>query len=305
MRLIFEERLNNIKKSKEMKRLTLVIAAMILTHVGFAQQDTLKVEEDNEIKIIETQDTTKIKIGKMVFIITEEGDSSEVNVSKKDSITNIESKREQTKRLTHWNGIDIGMNTFSFGSSFDIDAGKDNFLEVDLAKSRSISFNMFEEKLRIFGDYFGVFTGLGFEINSYALRNDYTLQMNDGMVTAFKDSTITLRKNKLRTTWVNVPLMFEFNTSTVTDKNVHLSAGVIGGWRLGTKYKQKYKMDGEKFKVKSNKSLHMMDYKMDASVRLGFRSFTLFANYGLTPLFEEGKAAEIHPITLGIQIIGF
>jgi hypothetical protein len=38
--------------------------------------------------------------------------------------------------------------------------------------------------------------------------------------------------------------------------------------------------------------------------RVGVGSFTLFASYSVTPLFQEGLGPAIHPLSIGLNIAG-
>ncbi|MFT4661865.1 MAG: hypothetical protein ACI9AT_000048 [Ulvibacter sp.] len=292
-----------------MKNLLKLTALILAFPIGiFAQTDStiIDINETEAVMENETPDTTTISLGKTVILIIDDQEA--------DPKSEVESKRERTQRLTHWTGFDIGVNGLGIGEDFVIDSEVYDYLEVDMRRSRSVSINFSEEKLRLISDYFGIFTGLGIEFNSYKFNNDYTLTSTNERTFGVIDSTISLKKNKLRTAWLTAPLMFEINTNLDTEKNAHLAFGVVGGWRLGTKYKQKYKKDGNNDKVKSSNNFNMLDYKLDASVRLGYRNFTLFANAGLTSLFEEGKikpsndsgtSADVFPFSVGIQLIGF
>jgi hypothetical protein len=245
----------------------------------------------------DVKDTTTIKFKHSTVYIVSEND--------KDSLDPTEVSRERKKDLTYWAGIDLGINGF-LSPSGDIDLGKENdYMELDYPQSRSLSINVFEQKLRLFKDYVGVTTGAGIQWNSYRLANDYTLSTTKDTLFAVMDSSINLKKNKFRTTWINVPLLLEFNTSQTQKNNVHLSAGVVGGLHLGTMYKQKYTSEGAKSRYKTKNDFNVAPYKLEAMVRLGYGSFNVYATYQLTELFEKGKGQELYPFTLGVTLVAF
>jgi hypothetical protein len=245
----------------------------------------------------EVKDTTTIKFKhSTVYIVTE---------NNKDSLDPKELSRECKRDLTYWAGIDLGINGF-LSPSGDVDLGKENdYLELDYPQSRSLSINFYEQKLRLIKDYVGITTGAGIQWNSYRLANDYTLSTTKDTLFAIMDSSINLKKNKFRTTWINVPLLLEFNTSKTQKNNVHVSAGVVGGIHLGTMYKQKYTSEGVKSRYKTKNDFNVAPYKLEAMVRLGYGSFNLFASYQLTELFEKGKGPELYPFTLGLTMLAF
>ncbi len=264
-----------------------------------AGEDGLKLE----VQTIDTvtgqvKDTTKISIGTSTVLII--NDDSEMPEECKEDID-----RSQRHKLTYWNGIDLGFNSY-VDADFNYDLGEENeMFELDEFASRTISLNFGETKLRLIKDYVGITTGLGVQYNSYKFKNDYTFFKSRDTLTAFVDSTISLKKNKLRTGWVNVPLLLEFNTSLSQSNNVHLAAGVVGGWNFGNMYKQKLKRDGEREKRKVKDEWHVNDFKLEAMVRLGYKSFNLFATYQVTELFDTDKALALHPVTVGLTVVAF
>jgi hypothetical protein len=117
------------------------------------------------------------------------------------------------------------------------------------------------------------------------------------------DSLNTFDKNKLRTTYIKVPVMLEFNTSEDPKRSFHIAAGVIGGVRIGSITKQEYKVDDAKHKNRVKDDFNFSPITLDAAFRIGYGNLTLFANYGLTPLFEKDKGPEVYPVTVGLAIL--
>lgn len=304
-----------------MKNLLLSIFTLLLMSNGlFAQVEPDSLDNDIErlelnagkeglkvtVETIDTvtgeiKDTTKIKMKNSTIIIVNE-ENPEVDDWKESEEYQ---DRERKYELTHWAGIDIGVNGFlnsdgstGLGDSLD-------YLEVNYAGSRSFSINFWEQKFRLIKDYVGITTGAGIQWNNYKLKNDYTLaNVNDSLV-AFQDSSISLNKNKFRTTWVNVPLLLEFNTSKDPSKSFHISAGLVGGFNLESMYKQKYKLDGDRFKNSSKNNFNVEPIRLEGMVRIGYGSFTLFSSLQLNELFEKDKGPELYPFTVGISLLAF
>ncbi|MGB0423490.1 MAG: outer membrane beta-barrel protein, partial [Flavobacteriales bacterium] len=166
--------------------------------------------------------------------------------------------------------------------------------------------------IRLVKDYVGITTGLGITYNSYGLDDNVRVISNSDSTYGFMadrnlpDSLggfTSFTKNKLRTTYVRVPLLLEFNTSLDPKRTVHVAAGVTGGVRIGSINKIKYEEDGKNVKQRTKDDFNFSPFTLDASVRIGYKNFTLFANYGLTPLFEDGKGAEVYPLTVGLTLI--
>jgi hypothetical protein len=248
----------------------------------------------------EVKDTTKITMKKStIYIVTED------NYEEVDGEQDEWDDRDQKYGLTNWAGIDIGVNGF-LNADGDPDLGEElDYLDVNYAGSRSLSINFWEQKFRFVKDYVGLTTGAGLQWNNYRLKNDYTLaNVNDSLI-AFKDSSLNLNKNKFRTTWINIPLLLEFNTSPHREKSFHIAAGVVGGLNVESMYKQKYKQDGERFKHSSKNDFNVDPIRIEGMVRLGYGSFNMFATVQLNELFEEGTGPEIYPFTVGLTLVAF
>lgn len=245
------------------------------------------------------KDTTKIKMRhSTIYIVTEENDKDSLDLDFDDD-QNIRAE------LTHWAGIDIGMNGFT-GADGNVGLSDElDYLEVDLANSRSFAINFWEKKIPIASEYFGITTGMGIEWNNYRLKNDYTLVTSKDTLTAFLDTTINVRKNKLRTAYLNVPILLEFNTSKDPEKSFHLAAGFVGGLHLGTMYKQRFEFNDVKMKNKTQNFMNIETFKVDGMIRVGYGKLNLFASTTLTQLFDEGTGPEVHPFRAGITLIGF
>jgi hypothetical protein len=262
----------------------------------------------------ESPDTTKIQLGDLKVLVYEDGndkDQLEVTFDDDDDYDDYSSKEE----LTHWGGIDLGVNVL-MNADMSTDLGEGNeWLDLNYARSLSWNFNIIEQKIRLAKDYVGIITGLGLSYNSYGLGDsvvvaskfsffdaDTNLVVMDS-TNGFNSPSYEFTKNKLRTTHLKVPLMLEFNTSKDNDRSFHVAAGVIGGWRIGSITKQKYQVDGDKRQDRNKADFNMNTFTLDASVRVGFRNFTVFANYALTPLFEDGKGPEVYPATFGLALV--
>lgn len=247
-------------------------------------------------------DTTRVKLGDLNVTIVEDKDEDSDDDFSDDGVM---SDSELKSELTHWGGVDLGVNMLlNSDNKTNLPEGA-NWLDIDEARSLSWSFNLYEQKIRIVKDYVGIITGVGLTYNSYGLKNNVAIQSNSDSTYAVNipDSLFTFDKNKIRTTYVKVPLMLEFNTSSDPSRTFHIAAGVVGGVRIGSITKQEYKIDDEKHKDRVKDDFNFSPLTLDAAVRIGYGNLTLFANYGLTPLFEDNKGPEVYPVTVGISIL--
>jgi hypothetical protein len=252
----------------------------------------------------EDKDTTHIQIGAMkVIMINEEGH--------KEGAHDVSFEMEDDDRLelTHWGGIDIGVNMLRTPEGkIGVAEAENAWLVLDYARSMSWRINLLEEKIRLVKDYAGILVGAGLTYNSYGLKNNFDVVKDDslGTIGVYRNpDALEYTKNKLRASYINVPVMLEFNTSEDPDKAFHFAAGVVGGWRMGAMSKKKFEQDGEEQRLRRKSDFNFSDWSLDASVRVGFSDITLWANYGLTPVFLKDKGPEVYNLSVGVQFIPF
>jgi hypothetical protein len=235
-------------------------------------------------------------------------------------------RRQRRNLFTYWSGLDLGLNNLlSPDGTLDRDSSA-RFMELNMSRSRFFAINFMEQKIEFGSHHAGLMTGLGIEFTSYHLENNQRLMFNSDSTWAVDAEPLNLTKNKLRQIGLRVPLMLEFNTGRAevvrktgktsegkvwTDEdmtrknNFHLAFGVIGSLYFDTMYKVKYEQDGETKKDRNGGSFNLEPYRLAASVRVGWNSLNLFAEYSLTDLFKKDRGPELTPVNIGITLVGF
>lgn len=244
-------------------------------------------------------DTTRLQFGSTKVIVVKD-DSTKTQYYTGD-------EEDDRSTLTNWAGIDLGVNML-VNKNRSLDLGSENdWLDLQYERSLSWRINIFEQKIRLAGDYAGIVTGLGLTYNSYGFRNEVSVVSNTA---AFRDTTfgvidsvLQFSKTKLRATYLQVPLLLEFNTSEDFNRNFHVALGIIGGWKIGSITKQHYELEGANYRVRSKQDFNLTPYTLDLTARVGYKQFTLFATYGVTPLFRSGRGPEVYPVTVGLSVI--
>jgi hypothetical protein len=219
------------------------------------------------------------------------GDSAEVKISMSND------------NFTYWQGLDIGVNGYfnQRTNSIETPSGY-GFLELDYARSRSFAWNMGQYNFHIVKNYVQLVTGFGLEWNSYALRRNVSLVPNGDSVLAVTEP-LDFSKNKLKSTWINAPVMLEFNTSKNPERNFHLGAGVTFGYNIfRNRLKQEFTMNGDEQKRVLRDDFNINPFRYSATVRVGYGNFTLFVNYGLNELFKSNRGPAVHPFSAGISL---
>lgn len=297
-----------------MKKIFAIIMTLIVVQVQAQEDNTTQI--DSTVTIT-PGDTTRVKLGRYnLTIIEKEGEKDEVKFHKEEIYSDedeygsdwptedqIEPRtlgsKERTRLLTHWSGVNFGMNGY-IGTDPSLRLPDEtSYMELDYSGSFSFSVNYPELKVKILKDYIGIYTGLGLQFNSYRLRQDVTLKFN-GEVTHFADTARSFTRNTLQMYYVRVPLMLEFNTSSNPLKTIHLSAGVVGGFRLASTYLQNYREGRMDYKTSTSGVKNLNLFTGELMVRAGYSHFVMYASYGLTPIFAQSEGPEIYPINVGL-----
>jgi hypothetical protein len=289
-------------------------------------QDTMKVEFMNKdvVKAVQTDKGAKVKVGKIgKFAYQEDRDTTKIRIGGKqiNIIDGWHGTRVRIERVRpwdpnqdqffvekepdfrgHWAGFEMGVNGFA---DEDYSMYTYDFMELDMAKSIAVNLNFlqYDISLQKERNTIGLVTGLGLEWNNYRFDNDITLQKVNGVIQPMDlDPNWKVKKTKLTTLYLTVPLLMEFQIPVKYKKRrVHMSAGVIGGLRLGSHTKIKHNGD----KVKDHDDFKLKTLRYAAHARIGYRSLNFFATYGLTELFESDKGPDLTPFTVGITLISF
>lgn len=286
-----------------MKTLKSIItfAFVALTATLFAQEpaptDSAKTANEQSVeKAPQTDstfsDTTRIDLNNAYITIISKNKKTRTSEKKKD--------KNDKYDLTWWNGVDVGVNGI-LGKNRDFNLGDENaFLEPRLAQSRYIAFNFAELKGRIVKDYVGFTTGLTVEIYNFKYGGSNDFAFGGDSLFAFPSGEKNITKNKLRAEYVGIPLLLEINTSDDPDRAFHISAGVIGKVRLGNMYKQKYDIDGNNNKTTIKGELGLNRWALDATARIGYGYWTVFAQVGILPMFDNDNTGDVYNFATGI-----
>ena len=114
-----------------------------------------------------------------------------------------------------------------------------------------------------------------------------------------KENEVELKKSKLTVPFVNISLMptLSFSGSFIS----YISAGVYGGYRLGSY--TKVRREGSKDVDRVRKNFYIEDLRYGLSAELGIRNFPdFFVSYDLNKLYEEGKGPSVRMLSFGIRL---
>jgi hypothetical protein len=262
---------------------------------------TVWIEADeHEFSLQEGQDTTKINInGNEIIVIEKDGETKVM----KRKVEPTKSKKKK-KFKGNWAGLEFGVNGY-LNNNFGLDIPAEySYMELNYPKSINFNLNFFQQSIPIFGHKFGMVTGMGIQWYNYRFYNNATvLSPDSATLFGYIDNTKgrSYSKSKLTSSYLVVPLLFEFQTNRHHKSNsFHISTGVIGGIRLATHTKQVYSFDGSgKNKPKVRDEFFMQPFRLDATLRIGWGPLNLYGNYSITPMFRNNKGPELYPFSVG------
>lgn len=241
----------------------------------------------NSVFAQKSRDTSRYNLGGTEFIIISDESSDgkgELKVKQSDKMPSD---------FKYWSGIDFGINGFFWDDDKFNGDPENPFMNLDLIRSWNINLNLAEYTTELIGDKFLVTTGFGFRFNRYAFSSEInTLKYNDSTVFAEVDSSKNLRTNFLNASYLSVPIFFTLVPGKEAKKSFHLSTGIIGNLRLGSRVKQKYEQNDQKFKEIARGNYNLSPFVLDAHVRMGVGRFSIYATYGLINMFERNIGPE-------------
>lgn len=266
---------------------------IILTAFGLTGLLVGNAQENN-------QDTTRFNMGEMEVILVKKTpvmDGTEVA----DTIDASPDEEEEPANEGHWGGIDFGA-TMLLNSANKTSFPADPQWENDPAKSFYWNINIYDHRFNIAKHYVGITTGFGVNFTQVGIKDDHLLMSNADSIWVVKDTVNHYSKNKLRGTYLQIPLLLEFNTNEDEDKSFYFATGVIGGVRVGSAVIQKIDRDNYDNKEKIKGTYGLNPFKLDATVRMGYGNWGVFANYALMPLFDTNLTSEVLPFTFGATL---
>lgn len=206
--------------------------------------------------------------------------------------------------------------TFQVDVGFNLPSEKGGF-NTNFFGSSTVNIYYFYDK-RIGQSKFSIHPGIGFGLERYKFNNGKTLGYNEARDTVFMvPSTLpNLRKTKLITNYIDVPLEVRFSTRP-DDPNRSFKVSL--GFKFGVLYesftKQKYSQDGEGKKIKDKQNFNLYPIRYGPYFRIGGGNISVYASYTLSPLFRPGLGYKpsdgpsvgrnINNFTVGVSLAAF
>jgi len=205
----------------------------------------------------------------------------------------------------HWAGFELGvqLNTNGFLDPTTTFSSTP-YWENNISKSLLFNLNTFQHKFNIINEILGLTTGYGFNFGATELTSSYVLEHNADTVFALIDNNQVYKRNTLYSAYLTVPMLLELTTGK--DKpyksTFYLHAGVVGGVRLYShqRFTGTY-ANGNDFENTTKANFNLNPWMLDATVRIGYGHFGVFANYAILGMFKEGTTVGVYPMRFGVS----
>ncbi len=161
-------------------------------------------------------------------------------------------------------------------------------------KTRSINFKLMLVDYNLnFARWIGLRTGLELEVANFMFEKNITLQQNElGYVEPnyyYEDHGIHLRKSKLVSSYLNVPLVLRLNVGRTTE----IYGGVVGGWRWNSYQKIRSKQFG---KERLRKDLGLRNFHYGYTAGIIFDHVGVYATYYPHSIFKTSTEHQVGDI---------
>ena len=282
-----------------------------VAHIEMRVNDTIKPSKKDTSK----RDTTEINFKKKKITITSDKEGTSIDVKREgrkessefdnddESDINFDFGKSRGNFDIHWSGFEFGINNY-LNKDFSMNLSEENsFMELNTSKSWNINLNFIEYDVPIIRENFGIGTGMGIEFNDYRFDNLSPIKKaDDQIISDTSYNNMNVEKAKLTTTYITVPILFEYQTPVGDDNKFFITAGIIGGIKIGSHTKIVYNEDGDRKKEKNRGDFYLSPLRYGYTLKMGYGFLKVFANYYETTLFQKEKGPELHPFTVGFNI---
>lgn len=249
---------------------------------------------DTIIKSVDS-DTSIVRIGKKDVKVIDHKSGTEI-IWGKDK----HHRHDPDRFDGHWEGIEFGFNGFDKEDYSMYNSADKDFMSLNQGKSIEFNLNFYELNIGLAKNYVGLVSGMGFSFNNYRFDNNYTIAKGATRTEPVALNPNDLSKTKLAVSYLNVPVLLEFQIPVNHNEGrLFINGGIVGGVKIGSHTKVKY---GDK-KDKDRSGFNLNSFNYAATARIGYKDISLFAKYSLTPLFQTGKGPELTPFTIGISFL--
>ncbi len=273
-----------MKNTKRIVKNTALIIVLLVANKLVAQPVAPKPKDENKVRI---------QIGG--------GNGIELSTGEKDIIGDAQKKRKG-KSTTSSLVFDFGFVNHIVEANYVNPKGA-NYM--DLRTNKSINFNITQlYGFSLIKKNLYLVTGAGMNFNNYRYTNNLNYApaiIGDSVFTNYNTqllATTSLKKSKVATNYITVPLMLQAKIGQGKKKFV-LGGGVSGGYLVRGWQKAVYSSN----KDKQNISYAFNPFALNAIGEIGIDNrIRFYGSYGLTNIHKA--PLKYNPITFGLRING-
>jgi hypothetical protein len=233
----------------------------------------------------QSTDTVKTKKGTSITIGYGE-DAARFNIKKDRKAVDSAALKDRTYPKFSFGitlaRLDLGLATLVDNGSFNL-RPQNQFLSYRQWKTSNVGFDVLQMGVR-FSNAFKIYLSGGFDWTLIRLRDNITILPNQPVLT-FRQDNIDYSKNRFSSSYLRVPLSFEFRTNEdASGRRFHIVVGPEGGFLLNGRVKQ---ISDENGKQKFNDSYNFQTFRYGGFARVGYGAWGLFAKYYVNDMFEN------------------
>lgn len=287
-----------------MKYILFTILCASFSFSGFAQDKQQPLMTDTTAT---TSDQDSIEVNtnhgkKKVKLVFEKGKEAVDNHLDEHPIYKKEDDEEWISDTGLFGGITF--SRFDLGMAKMLDHGKmelssnNRFLRYRNWKSVNVGFDVAQAGYR-FGDEFRIFFAVGFDWTQFRLKNDIIIK-EDTSPLDYEDAGIAFSKNRFGSSYLRIPLTFEFRSKGTFASRFHFAAGPLAGILL--RGNQKFK-SAEEGKHKTIDDFNYSSFRYGAFARVGYDWFGLYAKYYFNDIFQDSpNQQDLKNLSFGLML---
>ncbi|MBX2845024.1 MAG: PorT family protein [Saprospiraceae bacterium] len=215
---------------------------------------------------------------------------------------------------TRWFTFGLGPNLvhnqgdFSLGTANQI---SEDFGNLRFGNSTNVEIGIVQQKLNLSKHKLNLQWGLGLDNNKFSFEEDFVIDQDaNEYIRTTEGINGSTKKNRLSATYVQVPLMLNYESSTRHYNSIRISAGGFAGLRINSNQKIKFRdrddngINGKK-KYKESDDFNLENVVYGLKGELGYGPVNLYAKYNLNDLFKEEVGQDLQLLSVGIMLVPF
>lgn len=280
---------------------SIIITVLVFLAVNLsAQTDTTFYYKDNKILVKEENGELKVQVindkidsAETILFEGNYGDDSSSEVTFNFTFSKFVKNKKKKHLYAHGQGFGFGSVALST-RNFKID----NNEGAVLSHAWEASWNFFAVNVPFSPKNNWLFaTSFGWKANNYYSDNNTAFQIVDGKtVQVPAPENIYYSRSVLGTMHITITPMIEWQSR----QEFFVQAGAEIGIKVYSRSYAYYRENDKKKNEEIDKRLNVNPFDVSLKVGLGYGPIGIYAKYGLTRLFKQGKGADVVPVSFGI-----